>query len=121
VSWAQNSRSAGIAALEWRARGVARCLGLWVLACVLAPAGGAAGAQKKPPAKPIDLNSASAEQLQQLPGIGPSTAESIIRFREKSGPFQRVDDLLVIHGISRAKLEKMRPYLVVKQPAKKSP
>ena len=66
-------------------------------------------AQKHPPAKPIDLNNATAEQLEQLPGVGPSTAKAIVRFREKSGPFQRVEDLLAVHGISQSKLEKLRP------------
>jgi competence ComEA-like helix-hairpin-helix protein len=77
-------------------------------------------AQKKPPAEPIDLNSASLEQLEQLPGIGPSTAKAIVQFREKSGPFERVEDLLVIHGISKKRLEKLRPYVGVHPIAKKS-
>ena len=78
---------------------------------------GAALAQKKnPPAKPVDLNSASVEQLQQVPGIGPATAKSIVNFREKSGPFQRVEDLLAIRGISKQALERMRPYVTVSAP-----
>jgi len=76
-----------------------------------------AHAQKKhPPAKPVDLNSATATELQQVPGIGPATAKAIIDFREKSGPFQRVEDILAIHGISKQTLERMRPYLTVKPP-----
>jgi competence protein ComEA len=72
--------------------------------------------QKKPPAKPIDLNTATLEQLEQLPGIGPSTAKEIIQFREKSGPFKRIEDLRAIHGISKSKLEKLRPYVTVTPP-----
>jgi len=55
-----------------------------------------------------------------LPGIGPTTAKAIVRFREKSGPFRRVEDLLAIRGITKRKLEKLRPYLTVvpPQPAK---
>jgi len=71
-------------------------------------------ATKRPPAKPLDLNAATAAQLQQLPGVVPGTAQEIVRFREKSGPFQRVEDLLAIHGISKVKLEKLRPYIFVK-------
>jgi competence protein ComEA len=78
-----------------------------------------ANAQKKLPTQPVDLNTATFEQLQQLPGIGPSTAKAIVQFREKSGPFQRVEDLLAIHGISKARLEKLRPYVTVGPPAKK--
>ena len=78
-------------------------------------------AQKTPPAHPLDLNSATIEQLEQLPGIGPATAKAIVRFREKSGPFRRPEDLLAIHGISKARFEKLRPYIIVLPPASKSP
>jgi len=73
--------------------------------------------QKKPPAAPLDLNTATLEQLQQLPGVGATTAKAIVRFREKSGPFRRVEDLLAIRGISKARLEKIRPYVTVGAPA----
>jgi competence protein ComEA len=86
------------------------------LVCVFA-----AAAQKKPPSKPLDLNTATLGQLEQLPGIGPSTAKAIIRFREKSGPFQRVEDLLAIHGISKKRLEVLRPYIKVAPPPSNSP
>ncbi len=72
---------------------------------------------KQPPAKPLDLNMATVEQLQQLPGVGPSTAKEIVKFREKSGPFRRVEDLLAIRGISKRRLEKLRPYVTVMPPA----
>lgn len=84
---------------------------------VLIAAAAAAQAQKKGPAKPVDLNTASVDELQEVPGIGPTTAKAIVRFREKSGPFERVEDLLVIRGVSKARLEKMRPYLTVSLPA----
>ncbi|MGH9748205.1 MAG: ComEA family DNA-binding protein [Candidatus Acidiferrales bacterium] len=70
-------------------------------------------AQKKSPTVPIDLNSATITQLEQLPGIGTTTAKSIIAFRERSGPFKRVEDLLAIKGISKSKLEKLRPYVTI--------
>jgi competence protein ComEA len=73
-----------------------------------------AWAQKtKPPQPPLDLNKASVEELQKLPGIGPVTAKAIVRFREKSGPFRRVEDLLAIRGITKKKLEKIRPLVTV--------
>jgi competence protein ComEA len=75
----------------------------------------AAYGKKHPPASPIDLNSATLEELQQLPGVGPSTAQAIVTFREKSGAFKRVEDLLAVHGISQAKFQSIRPYVVVKQ------
>ena len=83
-------------------------------AFVLAAITSCFAAPKRPPGKPLDLNAATAAQLQQLPGVGPSTAQEIVSFREKSGPFRRVEDLLAIHGISKVKLEKLRPYVFVK-------
>lgn len=77
----------------------------------------AAQTKKHPPTAPIDLNGATAEQLQELPGVGAATANAIVKFREKSGPFKRPEDLLAIHGVSRAKFEKLRPYIVVKPAA----
>lgn len=76
----------------------------------------AAHGKKHPPVSPIDLNTASVAALQQLPGIGPSTAQAIVTFREKSGAFKRVEDLLAVHGISQTKFESIRPFVVVKPP-----
>jgi competence ComEA-like helix-hairpin-helix protein len=78
-------------------------------------------AKKPPPTKPLDLNKATVEQLQKLSGIGPSTAKAIVRFREKSGPFRRVEDLLAIRGITKRKLEQLRPYLTVENAQPKPP
>ena len=78
---------------------------------------GIALAQKTPPAQPINLNTATIAQLETLPGIGPNTAKSIVDFRNHSGPFQRVEDLLAIKGISKSKLEKLRPYVTIVQAA----
>jgi comEA protein len=85
-------------------------------------AGAAISAQKKqPPETPIDLNVANIKELEQLPGVGPTTAKAIIDFRTKSGRFHRVEDLLVIRGISEAKLKKMRPYITVGPPPATKP
>ena len=74
---------------------------------------GSAHAQKTPPTHPINLNTATIEQLEKLPGVGPNTAKAIVDFRNHSGAFQRVEDLLAIKGISKSKLEKLRPYVTV--------
>src|ERR1700716_1071928 len=68
-------------------------------------------AKKKPPARPVDLNSASAAELEQVPGIGPATAEKILQMRKSYGAFKSVDDLLAIRGLGAKRLEKMRKYL----------
>jgi len=70
-------------------------------------------AQKTLPSQPINLNTATIAQLETLPGIGPNTAKAIVDFRSHSGRFQRVEDLLAIKGISKSKLEKLRPYVTV--------
>lgn len=74
---------------------------------------GTAFAQKTPPAQPININTATISQLEKLPGVGPNTAKAIVDFRNHSGSFQRVEDLLAIKGISKSKLDKLRPYVTV--------
>jgi competence protein ComEA len=61
----------------------------------------------------IDINQASEEDFAKLPGVGPELARRIVAFREKHGPFRRVEDLLVIRGIGHKKWRKIRPYLRV--------
>jgi competence ComEA-like helix-hairpin-helix protein len=97
-------------------------IGVLVTGLLVALFCAAALAQKHPPAKPIDLNLANAKELQELPGVGPVTAQRIIGMREKSGRFHRVEDLLAVRGISQKKLDAMRPYLSVSPapPAQKS-
>jgi competence protein ComEA len=79
--------------------------------------GAVAGAEKHPPSKPIDLNVANEKELQELPGIGPVTAQRIIDLRQKSGRFKRVEDLLAVRGISQKKLDALRPYVMISPPA----
>ncbi len=73
-------------------------------------------AQKQPPTKPIDLNAATIKELEELPGVGPVTAQRIIEARQKSGRFRRVEDLLAIRGISTKRLDALRPYVTVSPP-----
>lgn len=70
-------------------------------------------AKKKPPVKPVNINTASSEELQQVPGIGPATAQKIWQMRKSYGPFKSVDDLLAIRGLGEKRLNKMRKYLTV--------
>jgi competence ComEA-like helix-hairpin-helix protein len=70
--------------------------------------------EKEPLGDLVDLNSATAAALTKLPGVGEVIARRIIRHREISGPFRSVNELLVIRGISRKKLEVLRPLVTVK-------
>ncbi|MFQ5743735.1 MAG: ComEA family DNA-binding protein [Acidobacteriota bacterium] len=76
-----------------------------------------ASAQKSA-AKQVEVNSASLEELQTVPGIGAALAQRIIDFREEFGPFERLDDLLNVRGIGERYLERLRPHLTVKKPKK---
>ncbi|MGK2881243.1 MAG: ComEA family DNA-binding protein [Mycobacterium sp.] len=75
-----------------------------------APESGAAptAAQDGPPAVVLDLNTATAEQLEELPGIGPVTAAAIVTWRESNGPFTSVDQLAEVDGIGPARLDRLR-------------
>lgn len=73
---------------------------------------GGAGAAGPPTAK-INLNTATAEQLDTLPGVGPVTAQSILSWRTENGRFSSVDDLLDVKGIGDATLAELRDLVVV--------
>jgi len=96
-------------------RGSALAAGLGLLLCLGASAAPPAEPKAAAAAKPaaVDVNRASAADLQSVPGIGKSLAQRIIDFREKNGPFGKVDDLLKVQGIGEKSLEKLRPYLTV--------
>ncbi|MDQ3980292.1 MAG: helix-hairpin-helix domain-containing protein [Actinomycetota bacterium] len=64
-------------------------------------------------AGPLDLNSATAEQLDGLPGVGPATARSIITYRQRHGRFRSVTELLEVPGIGPTKMEALRPLVKV--------
>ena len=72
------------------------------------------GAGKKPApgqkagAAKVNVNTAGAEELQTLPGVGPATAKAIVAWREENGRFRSVDDLLDVSGIGKATLAKFR-------------
>jgi len=57
----------------------------------------------------ININTATAIELEQLAGVGPSTAKAIIEFRQKNGGFKTVEDLLNVRGIGPAKLSEILP------------
>ncbi len=77
------------------------------------PVTGPAGEGGEEPTAPVDLNAATAADLERLPGVGPATATAILAHRDQHGPFASVDDLIDVRGIGPAKLEAIRPLVVV--------
>lgn len=84
------------------------CLGL-----VLAPAAALAQKSNAPVPEKVNLNTATVEQLQALPGIGPALAKTIIEYRTKSGKFSKIEELLNIKGIGEKKFQQIKGRLVV--------
>jgi competence protein ComEA len=76
------------------------------------PAGAAGGAGASSgsgiPTGPVHLNSATVEQLDALPGVGPVTAQKIVDYRQKHGAFTSVDELDAVSGIGPARLDQLR-------------
>jgi competence protein ComEA len=65
---------------------------------------------------PLDINRATAAELEKLPGIGPSLARRIVEWRETRGPFRSVEDLLQVPGIGPKTLEGIRDKITVTPP-----
>ncbi|UCG44450.1 MAG: ComEA family DNA-binding protein [candidate division WOR-3 bacterium] len=63
---------------------------------------------------PININTATAELLERLPGVGPKTAQRIVEYREAQGRFSSVDELMNVKGIGPKKLEQIRPLATVR-------
>ena len=77
----------------------------------------AAIAQNAQPSRPtqlININRASAAELEQLPGIGPKLAARIVAYREEHGPFQRKEELLNVPGIGTKKFARIKDRITVK-------
>jgi len=81
--------------MAWRSSAIRVPLVLYLLFGI------AVFAKKKPPLQPVNINTATLEELQLVPGIGPSTAEQILQMHKWYGPFKSVDDLLAIAGSVR--------------------
>lgn len=93
-------------ATHTRARALASAL---VLALGLALAGPAAADLTGV----VNVNTASSEELQLLPGIGESRAQAILAERKRQGGFHSLDDLVAVKGIGEAGLARMRPHLTL--------
>jgi competence protein ComEA len=67
----------------------------------------------------VNINTASAEELAQLKGIGPSHASKIVAYREKNGPFKMPEDLMQVSGIGQKTFDTNQELIIVEEPKKK--
>ena len=91
-----------------RLRGLVIVLWLTALAATVTLAAGGT-----PPERPIDLNTATATELMQLPRVGARTAARILAFRQEHGPFRRIEEVMGVKGIGEKQFRKLAPHLRV--------
>jgi competence protein ComEA len=72
-----------------------------------------APAAKATASSPVNINSASVAQLQTLPGIGASTAQRIVDYRQKNGAFKKIEELMNVKGIGEKSFLKLKPLITV--------
>ena len=100
-----------------------RLIAVAALAAVLTTplAAQAKGGAQAPGAKPlvsgtININTASAADLQRLPGIGAKTASRVIDYRQKNGPFKKVEELMNVRGVGEKNFLKLKDHISVGAP-----
>ena len=86
---------------------------LLILGLALAPSAALAQKAKPTSTEKVNLNTASVEQLQSVPGIGPSMAKRILEHRSKNGKFSKIEEILNVKGIGEKSFQKMKDRLTV--------
>ena len=98
-------------------------LSLVVVAAAIAASPAVVSAQEKPaathtaakpaPAVAVNINTASAAELEALPGIGAAMAARIVEYRQKNGPFKKIEDLMNVRGLGEKNFLKLKPQLTL--------
>jgi len=91
---------------------LARLLRIWILGLTLC-GGLLPAAPRRPPERPVNLNTATVTELMQLPRVGPKTAQRIIEFRRQHGPFQRLEDLMNVKGIGEKTFRRLQAHITL--------
>ena len=73
----------------------------------------AAAASKPAPTAPININTATASDFEALPGVGATTAARIVEYRQKNGPFKKIEELMNVRGLGEKNFLKLKPQLTV--------
>jgi competence protein ComEA len=95
-----------------------RVLAIVALVCAVlaAPAAAQESARRATSPAAVNINTATASQLEELPGIGKATADRIVEYRQKNGGFKKVEDLMNIRGIGEKSFLKLKPLVTVTAP-----
>ena len=83
------------------------------MAALAAVPGTASGASSSAPAALVNINSAGVDELVTLPGIGKAYAERIVEYRQKNGPFKKVEDILNVRGIGEKTFDRIKDRLTL--------
>jgi competence ComEA-like helix-hairpin-helix protein len=90
-----------------------RWIGAFLVLLMLAGAALPPPAAAPPPGDRVNINTATVDELVTLPGIGKAYAQRIVEYRDKNGPFKKVEDLLNVRGIGEKTFERIRDRITV--------
>jgi comEA protein len=85
----------------------------WAQSAKAPAAKSAAARQRATPGAPVNLNAATLAQLQTLPGVGASTAQRILDYRQKNGAFKKIEELMNVKGLGEKSFLKLKPLVNV--------